>query len=680
VSLAHETGLLETLGRNEDGLPEDVHALATLLSPAPYVPFRLLRRVRRAVLPARGLDVEAQLCESPLVESMADDGFVLEASARRRMHGQLRAAVLGGAHRGLAELETLLTEGLTGLPVMIRREAELTWLYVSREDPLQAADALLLEVVDMVALQGRTRLLTWVAGALRRLPADLLGTTGAWVLSQLCAAQDLPYPEIEPPDPAEVPALLDRASWLLRRRSVAFHRDGQTTEFGRVGGRRRCAMDVPATSPLLLWVSADGAPETVVRADGDSDAPASVVTGRGPVSIRAADGTTLELAAFDGPVAPEITALDRSLDRLEGLARSKQDLVVRVAAPSAHGDGWFVEIEDESAPWAWMPRAYAQSWHTEDMLGHTLQGPLRVRVERMERSTQRVTVRRIRGRWSEGALTEGDQVQGTLVAKTVGRLVFWLNESVGLPQPEFEPLLGVASNSAIPRSDIWRSASANRPTGRSARSFPMALGTVATLTVKKIDRVRGHIAVSLVGAAAPSSGWPPPQAAVGARVTAVVREPTEFGFLAEQVAGVPDLVGLVPNVELSWLVRWMRNGGAEEHPLRLGDEFAAVVVGHDHEKRQVHLSLKRLGPDPAVAFRRGLRIGETVDGTLLMRRQGGGWWVNIDPWAVTASVLDQEIHEVEPAPRLRIRGTIRNIRPDGSGITLRDVTGRTRSQ
>jgi small subunit ribosomal protein S1 len=82
---------------------------------------------------------------------------------------------------------------------------------------------------------------------------------------------------------------------------------------------------------------------------------------------------------------------------------------------------------------------------------------------------------------------------------------------------------------------------------------------------------------------------------------------TSYGLFVD--VGVAD--GLVHRSEITW------EKGIEPTSLfTIGQPVRVMVVGVDHERLRISLSIKRLADDPWVRFARGVQVGQTVEATI----------------------------------------------------------------
>ena len=100
-----------------------------------------------------------------------------------------------------------------------------------------------------------------------------------------------------------------------------------------------------------------------------------------------------------------------------------------------------------------------------------------------------------------------------------------------------------------------------------------------------------------------------------------------------------------------------------------------LVVGLDDDSQRVDVSVKRLSADPAPVVVSHLRVGQTVFGTVLGRRNDS-WDVNIEPWAIIGSAPTTQFEGLEPVSRARVEAVIHSVNPRTGVVQLRQVVPR----
>ncbi|MGW7451992.1 hypothetical protein [Streptomyces sp. NPDC054787] len=655
----------------------EVSCLAALVSAAPFVPFVLLRDVRRAAMSAGGLSLEARLCESHLVESVAADGFVLHGTVRTALRRALREAVVeDGVDLDPDRLRPAMQEGLELLSPLLRIEERVVWTYLTQEDYRDTCDRELAAVVRGVAQERRLRMLEWASAAMTRLPKELLSTPSVWLLSQLCRAQDLPHPQLGWPEgPVDDGLFLD-VMHFLPQTVVGLSRDGTRLFLGPVSAQRPIGIRVPATQPVSIRVQWAGDPEGRLVSGADR-AVTSVPTGTGPVTIVGLDGRAVQLSAMaPGGTAPEVADQREVFDRLEDARERGREMTARPERLDVGPHGYLVRLQEEPAVTAYMPLSAARMpWLEKDPGRRVPEGLQRVRITRVDRERQRVSVSRVRGIVSRGTLRRGQLARATVVAKTMEGVLLDLTGAAGLTVPQYERVLGLLRSQYLPASAGWQ------PKLRSSRSYAMEVDTELDVVVTDIKASPRALRV-LVRPADRSDvpgGRLPEGLAADGRLWGTVVEKAYHGIRFALDAGpaggetgasgagdgatgngatVPaeGLRGLVLNTELSWEGGWFYGGSdAREFPLVIGDRCELLVVGVHELTGEPSLSLKRLVEDPGLVTLRSLRAGSEVDGVVL-RRRGSHWRVRLEPWSATATVAGRDFEgRLRAGVRIRMR-------------------------
>ncbi|MFJ8210948.1 hypothetical protein [Streptomyces sp. NPDC096033] len=641
----------------------DVGCLAALVSAAPFVPFVLLRDVRRAAMPVGGLALEARLCESHLVESVAADGFVLHGKVRAALHRALREAVVeDGVDLDTARLRPKMHDGLELLSPLLRIEERVVWTYVTQDDYFETCDRELAAVVRGVAQERRLRMLEWASGAMTRLPKDLLSTPSVWLLAQLCRAQDLPHPQLGWPDGRVDDGLFLDVMPFVPQTVVGLSRDGARLTLGPVSAQRPIGIRVPATQPVCVRVQWEGDRDGQLIS-GIDRAVRSVPTGTGSVTIVGLDGRAVQLDAMaPGAIAPEVRDQQQVFDRLEDARERGREMTASPVRLDVGPHGYLVRLKEEPAVTAYMPHSAAQMpWLKGDPERSVPEGLQRVRITRVDREKQRVSVSRVRGIVSRGTLHPGQLIRAAITAKTKQGLLFDLTEAAGLAVPKFERVLGLMRSQHLPASVGWE------PQNRSARSYAMEENTELDVVVTDIGR-GAHSSLRILVRPADRSDVPggrlPHGLAAGDRLWGTVTEKAYHGIrfdLDARPAGdgtalAEGLRGLVLNTELSWEGKWFFGGGdAREFPLVTGDRCELVVLGVHEVTGEPSLSLKRLVEDPGLVTLRTLRPGSEVDG-VVVRRRNDRWRVRLEPWSALATVAGDRFEgQLWAGARVRMR-------------------------
>jgi small subunit ribosomal protein S1 len=136
----------------------------------------------------------------------------------------------------------------------------------------------------------------------------------------------------------------------------------------------------------------------------------------------------------------------------------------------------------------------------------------------------------------------------------------------------------------------------------------------------------------------------------GALVEGEVVRLTDFGAFVD-LGGVD---GLLPLSQMSW--RWV------EHPsdiLSIGDVIQVEVIGIDHDKQRVSLSIKGQHADPWTEVTKELALGHSVEGTITRMKHFGAF-VEVYP-GVEALLPSKDIadHEHRTGTKLEAGQTIK---------------------
>jgi small subunit ribosomal protein S1 len=151
----------------------------------------------------------------------------------------------------------------------------------------------------------------------------------------------------------------------------------------------------------------------------------------------------------------------------------------------------------------------------------------------------------------------------------------------------------------------------------------------------------------------------------GAVVEGEVVRLTDFGAFVD-LGGVD---GLLPLSQMSW--RWV------EHPsdiLSIGDVIQVEVIGIDHDKQRVSLSIKGQHADPWNEVTKELGLGDSVEGTITRMKHFGAF-VEVYP-GVEALLPSKDIaeHEHRTGTKLEAGQTIKTyivkFSPDERRISL----------
>lgn len=155
------------------------------------------------------------------------------------------------------------------------------------------------------------------------------------------------------------------------------------------------------------------------------------------------------------------------------------------------------------------------------------------------------------------------------------------------------------------------------------------------------------------------------QLEVGQVVKGDVVRLTDFGAFID-IGGVD---GLLPLSQISW--RWV------DHPsdlFKVGDKIDVEVIGVDHDKHRVSLSLKNLEPDPWIEASKQIVEGETREGTITRIKHFGAF---VEVFAGVEALLPQtELAEYQNANQCILKvgdvinSTILKFNPADKRISL----------
>ncbi len=292
---------LDAADIDEDLDPDHVRLAAALCS-LPFVPYPLLRAVRKYVCPAVS---ERLFCESPLVDGVAVDGISLDPVTRERLcrHARDRYAWVAGGPDAVA-LETLraiLDAHARELSPLLAIEERMLWAWLTIGDGdefRRACDSCLRDVIGTAVLQERrTKIYRWASAAARRLPVECFHSALGWLLGQLCDKRNIRFPPIEPPSDAfGGPGPLHALAVGLPDRPLGLHRDGEYLELGPINGTRHVAVLVADTDPIPVRVEAIGEETKMTNGMAVPSPP------RGPASRRTRRGDA------HGPARPHLPA------------------------------------------------------------------------------------------------------------------------------------------------------------------------------------------------------------------------------------------------------------------------------------------------------------------------------------------------------------------------------------
>lgn len=155
------------------------------------------------------------------------------------------------------------------------------------------------------------------------------------------------------------------------------------------------------------------------------------------------------------------------------------------------------------------------------------------------------------------------------------------------------------------------------------------------------------------------------QLEIGAVVKGEVVRIADFGAFID-IGGVD---GLLPLSQISW--RWV------DHPsdiLKIADKINVEIIGIDHDKQRVSLSLKNLEPDPWIEAKGKINEGEKIEGTITRIKHFGAF-VEVYP-GVEALLPHSELVEYQNEHGVildvgnKVNTTILKFNPDDKRISL----------
>jgi len=560
--------LSQPVGEMED---RDALTLAAVLCTPPIVPYRLLRRMRRSLLPWPGtLGVEAAVCSSGFVETIATDGFAFEHDFAQLMRERLRDGIVRqGLSANLAGLRHIIEQETTQVSPLLRLEEQLCWAYAVQEDFAPAVDAILTDIVRTIVREKRTRILTWASGAFFRLPAVTMTGPSAWILAQLCEAAYLPHPVVEWPQDGIDEALLNNALTLVPDTLVGIQRDGSELQIGTVTIRRKIALPLPAVTPKFVSVKWDS---NVSRIWLDTAAEvAHIPVGRSAVEIRDMRGRTYHLAEFAGRVAPEDEALELALTEVERRWRQREVMDATGTRVAGGRQGIIVSLDDLEGITAFLPgsRAGAKAASLVDV-------QLRVRVINFDRRAQSVVVERILEPvgppaknapewWSTGRLAVGDEFTGPVTSIVRFGAFVSFAKAAGFSRDNVE-LAGLVHVSELAWTHI------DHP------EQVVSVGDMIRVRVIGIDTERKRVALSA------KQTQPDPLALlaesnpVGRRVTVTVTKIVPFGWFLRLSEGVEGLMHL--------------SEAPDGTVLEVGDLVSVWIHAIDPERMRISFTLR----------------------------------------------------------------------------------------
>lgn len=566
MTLTTETRSRLTKAATATATDPDSLVLAHLTCTPPMVPYPLLRRLRRALLPDLRLDAEARLCASPLVDGVAMDGYTLSRDVVAGFRGTLRSALedeMSDGHGDTAQImRTALDAEIGGLSPLLQLEEQICWLWMTEVAAKARIDSLLADVVLTVARERRTQILVWAAAALSRLPLEAVNGSAGWTLAQLCRAARLFVPHIEWPAEGVDPKLLNEAAALIPETVLGLRRDGKVLRIGSVSRRRRNGIAVPDVLPLAVTVTVG---TTSVEVIPPIDGALDVETGTEAVTIRDLRGRTYRLAAFaEGEPAPEEACAEATLTKLEDAWKSGEVLpghVLRVVAP---GRGLIVALGTvEASVFVPASRALLKRF-SFTRLTALVNTDIHVRIINVDRPVQRVIAARVEPPFDVSGFVVGDRVEAR-VDKIVafGAFLSFPRTPSSSEEDRLTGLLHVSSMDA----KVIKGYKKTPPT------FPFVVGDTVEVEIDEIDLERRRLSLT-------RRPWLLEKLSrleVGQILHGVVVKVVPFGVIVEVAPGITGLLhrSLIP----------------EGMTYERGASIDVRVVDVDEENLKVHLDL-----------------------------------------------------------------------------------------
>lgn len=577
--------LHERLGQPLAGnMDPDVMVIANVLCTPPLIPYALLRRIRRSVLPPGTLDVEGALCSAWFVEGIAVDGIMFENSYSNKLRSRLRHALVDDdLEADLAGLRGLIEDETTTLSPLLRLEERLCWAYVTEAEFMPTVEKIFSTVVHTVVQERRVRILSWVAGAFSRLPPQVVNGSAAWVLAQLCEAAGLPCPALEWPGKGVDDELLRDALALLPDTLLGIHRNGENLEIGWVSAKRRVAIPVPAVTPKILTVTRLGPQPVTTLTRVDLATGVTVVsTGRSAISIRDMRGRTYHLAEFTEDTAPENAAIDNALAELDRRWRSREEFDAIATRTLPHGKGLIVSFPEFPGCTGLLPASRARlKPFSFDRLGQLEGTSIRVRVINMDRPLQRVVVERtssareensLSTSWTTGSLEVGSRFWGTVTNK-VNFGVFVSFAAAADIDEATEKTATKKLDGLVHRSELsWTKQWEN------AKEYPVDIGDQVEVCVIEIDEQKQRVGLSIKRTQPDPWTVVSTSLRVGDRVRAPVVKIVPFGWFLTLAAGYDGLLHI--------------SEAPEGSTFELSTVLTVWVLTVDAEQRRVSLTLR----------------------------------------------------------------------------------------
>jgi hypothetical protein len=328
----------------------EVADLCLLLCPFPLVPFPALRYLRLALRGRHDSHIEQDVCDSSLVQCVANDGFEFHADARRRMIELLKSAIGewdNGQREGI-ERFWRRTQWAGRLSPLLGIELAIAVDYVttSPDAYLIVLESRLRDIFLSAAREHRRGILYWYSAARRRMPSDCFAGASAWALSQWCQAENIEYEEVPPPEQC-IDFDIRRLPVDLPYFIIGVGRYVDHLEFGVTSPSRPLGIVADYTNPIVLTISDFSASVTTIQRviwAPPKAPPVSVACGRGVLRIGTLSAVSYTLKPLDGDTCLEMvsatTVTRRMLDAQARRARLDSTIVRSVAG------GFVVYIAD----------------------------------------------------------------------------------------------------------------------------------------------------------------------------------------------------------------------------------------------------------------------------------------------------------------------------------------------
>ncbi|MCP4307817.1 MAG: hypothetical protein GY788_23670 [bacterium] len=330
---------------------DDLFSLGLALGPLPYVPYRVLRHVRRAVLPGCPAIVEAEFARSTFVVSRAADGVQLATDTRlrclellreRARIGELSQAQIVSLHEYLYES---VPEHLSPL-LVVEFELLRDYLVLPPDDLHAAVERRLRHVVASSLVEGRDGIIEWAAAAQARLPAECMMGESAWVLAQLAAARELSIDQLPLPAEMSWEGLTQLRSHGLPTTVIGLHRSPGIIEFGQPSSRRRVGVTVLDTNPRVVRLHEPGCRPVELRIERGKTKRVEWPSNNSCV-LESITGQTYTLGDLVGDKSPEVLAADRAI--ADVISAQRAGRAVPATVHKGVDAGYVVHLDDIGA-------------------------------------------------------------------------------------------------------------------------------------------------------------------------------------------------------------------------------------------------------------------------------------------------------------------------------------------